>query len=103
MSQPVAPYRTGALSELRRAVTNVAVPQHEPPVVKRRRRVVVAVTLVIGAAVLGFSLRRTPGESSFYWLTLVLAAALVASVPWARIVGTTMPKPMPKKLWFGTW
>jgi membrane protease YdiL (CAAX protease family) len=77
MSQPVAPYRTGALSELRRAVTNVAVPHHEPPVVKRRRRVVVAVTLVIGAAVLGFSLRRTPGESSFYWLTLVLAAVWI--------------------------
>jgi CAAX protease family protein len=77
MSQSAAPYDTGALSELRRAVTNVAVPQHEPPLVKRRRRIVVAVTLVIGAAVLGFSLRRTPGESSFYWLTLVLAAVWI--------------------------
>ena len=27
-----------------------------------------------GAAVLGFTLRRHPGESSFYWLTLSLAA-----------------------------
>ena len=43
----------------------------------RRRRVVVAVTLVIGAAVLGFSLRRHPGESSFYWLTLALAAVWI--------------------------
>lgn len=74
MSQPVAPYGAKVYSELRRAITNVAVPQHEPPGVRRRRRFVVGVTLVIGAAVLGFSLRRTPGESSFYWLTLVLAA-----------------------------
>jgi membrane protease YdiL (CAAX protease family) len=74
MSQPAAPYRTSVSSELRRAVTNIAVPHHEPPAVLRRRRVVVAITLVLGAAVLGFSLRRTPGESSFYWLTLALAA-----------------------------
>ena len=58
MSQPIAPYRTSVFSELRRAITNVAVPHHEPPAVVRRRRIVVAVTLVIGAAVLGFSLRR---------------------------------------------
>lgn len=69
---------TSALSELRRVVTNVAVPHHEPPSVVRRRRVVVTITLVIGAAVLGFSLRRTPGETSFYWLTLVLAAVWTA-------------------------
>jgi hypothetical protein len=77
MSQPVAPYRTSVYAELRRAITNVAVPHHEPPGVRRRRRVVVGVTLVIGASVLGFSLRRTPGESSFYWLTLVLAAVWI--------------------------
>jgi len=29
---------------------------------------------VIGAALLGFSLSRTPGESSFYWLAFALAA-----------------------------
>jgi CAAX protease family protein len=74
MSQPAVPYRASVFAELRRAITNVAVPHHEPPAVVRRRRVVVAITLLIGAAVLGFSLRRTPGESSFYWLTLVLAA-----------------------------
>ena len=74
MSQSVAPYRVSVFSELRRAITNVAVPHHESPAVVLRRRVVVGVTLVIGAVVLGLSLRRTPGESSFYWLTLALAA-----------------------------
>jgi membrane protease YdiL (CAAX protease family) len=77
VTEPVAPYRASVPSELRRAVTNVAVPHHESPAALRRRRIVVAVTLVIGAAVLGFSLRRTPGESSFYWLTLVLAAVWI--------------------------
>jgi membrane protease YdiL (CAAX protease family) len=77
VTEPVAPYRASVLSELRRAVTNVAVPHHESPAAQRRRRIVVAVTLVIGAAVLGFSLRRAPGESSFYWLTLVLAAVWI--------------------------
>jgi membrane protease YdiL (CAAX protease family) len=78
MSQSTAPYRASVASELRRAITNVAVPHNEPPGVVRRRRVVVAITLAIGAAVLGFSLRRHPGESSFYWLTLVLAAVWIA-------------------------
>lgn len=49
-------------------------PHHEPPSLVRRRRVIVAITLVLGAAVLGYLLRRAPGESSFYWLTLALAA-----------------------------
>jgi len=78
MSQSTTPYRTSVLAELRRAVTNVAVPQNEPPSVVRRRRVVVAITLVVGAAVLGYSLRRHPGEASFYWLTLALAAVWIA-------------------------
>jgi CAAX protease family protein len=78
MSQSTAPYRASVASELRRAITNVAVPHNEPPGVVRRRRVVVAITLAIGSAVLGFSLRRHPGESSFYWLTLVLAAVWIA-------------------------
>jgi membrane protease YdiL (CAAX protease family) len=68
------PYRATVRDEFRRALTNVAVPHHEPPSVVRRRRIVVALTLVLGAVVLGFSLRRQPGESSFYWLTLALAA-----------------------------
>jgi membrane protease YdiL (CAAX protease family) len=77
MTQSTSPYHTSVFSELRRAVTNIAVPHHESPSLVRRRRVVVAITLVIGAAVLGFSLRRAPGESSFYWLTLVLAAVWI--------------------------
>ena len=78
MSQSTTPYRAGVFSELRRAITNVAVPHNESPGVVRRRRVIVAITLVVGAVVLGFSLRRHPGESSFYWLTLVLAAVWIA-------------------------
>jgi membrane protease YdiL (CAAX protease family) len=77
MSQSLTPYRATVSSELRRAITNVAVPHNEPPGVVRRRRVVVAITLVIGAVVLGFSLRRHPGESSVYWLIL-LAAVWIA-------------------------
>lgn len=78
MSQSTTPYHSSAFSELRRAVTNVAVPHHESPSVVRRRRVIVAITLVVGAAVLGYSLRRHPGEASFYWLTLALAAVWTA-------------------------
>jgi uncharacterized protein len=74
MTQSTSPYHTGFFAEWRRAITNVAVPHNESPVVVRRRRILVAITLVVGAAVLGFSLRRHPGESSFYWLTLALAA-----------------------------
>jgi membrane protease YdiL (CAAX protease family) len=77
MTQQTSPYHASVPSELRRAITNVAVPHHEPPSLVRRRRVVVAITLVVGAAVLGYSLRRAPGESSFYWLTLVLAAVWI--------------------------
>jgi membrane protease YdiL (CAAX protease family) len=78
MSQSTSPYHTDVLTELRRAVTNVAVPHNESPGVVRRRRVVVAITVVVGAAVLGYSLRRHPGDASFYWLTLVLAGVWAA-------------------------
>jgi uncharacterized protein len=74
MTQSTTPYHASFFAEWRRAITNVAVPHNESPVVVRRRRILVAITLVVGAAVLGFSLRRHPGESSFYWLTLALAA-----------------------------
>jgi membrane protease YdiL (CAAX protease family) len=73
MSQSLTPYRATVLSELRRAFTNVAVSHNESPGVVRRRRVIVAITLVTGAAVLGFSLRRHPGESSDYMLLLLAA------------------------------
>jgi membrane protease YdiL (CAAX protease family) len=64
---------TSALAEIRRGIVNVAVPHHEPPSTVRRRRIVVSIVLVLGAAVLGFALRRHPGEASFYWLSLALA------------------------------
>ena len=73
----ISPYDASVRSEMRRAITNVAVPHNEPPVVVHRRRIVVGITLVIGAAVLGLSLRRAPGESIFYWLTLALAAVWI--------------------------
>jgi membrane protease YdiL (CAAX protease family) len=66
--------RPSTLDEIRRAITNVAVPHHEPPSVVRRRRIVVAVVLVLGAVVLGLSMTKHPGEASFYWLTLALSA-----------------------------
>jgi membrane protease YdiL (CAAX protease family) len=69
-----APQPRTLLGEMRALVANVAVPHHEAPSVIRRRRVVVAVVLVIGAVLLSFSLSRTPGETSFYWLTFALAA-----------------------------
>lgn len=47
---------------------------HEAPEQIRRRRIVVAVFLLIGAGLLGYSLTRSPGDGSFLWLTLVLAA-----------------------------
>lgn len=59
--------------EMLAAVTNVAVPQSEPPAVVRRRRVVVAVVLVLGAVLLAFSLNQQPGDSAFYWLTVLMA------------------------------
>lgn len=62
------------LDDFRGIATTVAVPHHEPPATVRRRRIVVVVVLVIGGALLGYSLTRTPGDSSFYWLTLALAA-----------------------------
>jgi uncharacterized protein len=66
--------RTSTLDEIRRGIVNVAVPQNEPPSVVRRRRIIVVIVLLLGAGVLGLALRRHPGESSFYWLSLALAA-----------------------------
>ena len=56
--------RRGLLNEIGAAITNVAVPHHEPPAVVPCRRIVVVIVLVIGAALLGFSLSQTPVESS---------------------------------------
>jgi membrane protease YdiL (CAAX protease family) len=41
----------------------------------RRRRIVVAITLVVGATLLGLSFSTAPGEPAFYPLTIGLAAA----------------------------
>jgi len=65
---------TGLRTEIGEIVGTVAVAPEEPPSTVRRRRVVVVVVLAIGAALLGFSLTRQPGDESFYWLTLALAA-----------------------------
>jgi uncharacterized protein len=70
--------RRGLLNEIGAAISNVAVPQHEPHAVVLCRRIVVVIVLVIGAALLGFSLSRTPDERSFYWLTFALAAVWTA-------------------------
>ncbi|MCV7344299.1 CPBP family intramembrane glutamic endopeptidase [Mycolicibacterium rhodesiae] len=62
------------LAELRSVASNVAVPHQEWPSAIRRRRIAVCVVLVLGAALLGLSLTRRPGDAAFYWLTMALAA-----------------------------
>jgi membrane protease YdiL (CAAX protease family) len=73
VTQP-APTRSRWLAEAKDVVGACPVPHHEAPGLIRRRRIVVAIVLVIGGALLGYSLTRPPGDSSFYWLTLALAA-----------------------------
>lgn len=65
---------TGLLSEIGAIVVTPAPPHVESPSLVRRRRIVVGVVLVIGATLLGVSLTRTPGSTSFYVLTVALAA-----------------------------
>jgi membrane protease YdiL (CAAX protease family) len=62
------------IDQIRAAATNQAVPHDEWPSVVRRRRLVVCVVLVVGAALMAYSLSRPPGAASFYWLTMTLAA-----------------------------
>ena len=73
---------SGLLDDIRGIATAVAAPHHEPPATVLRRRIAVLVVLAIGGALLGYSLTRQPGDASFYWLMLALAAvwALVASL-----------------------
>jgi len=52
----------------------------------RRRRIVVALTLVVGAALLGVSLSLEPGDDRFYYLTIALA------LTW--VVGTLVAGPV---------
>jgi membrane protease YdiL (CAAX protease family) len=76
MTEPPVTY-PGFFREVRDNITRVAVPHHEPPAVVLRRRIAVAIVLVIGAALLGYSLALDPGDASFYWLTLVLATVWI--------------------------
>lgn len=62
------------LQEVKDNLTRVAIPHQEPPIVVKRRRFAVAFVVLVGGAVLGYSLGLQPGDTSFYWLTLVLAA-----------------------------
>nr|WP_051468899.1 CPBP family intramembrane glutamic endopeptidase [Mycolicibacterium tusciae] len=62
------------MTEAKDVVGACPVPHHEPPALIRRRRIIVAIVLVIGAGLLGYSLTRPPGDASFFWLTLALAA-----------------------------
>jgi uncharacterized protein len=64
----------GLRDDFASVLTAAAPPHSEPPAMVRRRRIVVMVVLIIGAVVLSISLTRRPGDSSFYWLTLALAA-----------------------------
>lgn len=73
MTEPPAT-RPRWLAEVRDIVGTCPVPHHEPPILIRRRRIIVAIVLVIGAVLLGYSLALPPGDASFYWLTLALAA-----------------------------
>ena len=65
------------IDQLRAVATNEALPDEESSSVVRRRRVVVCVVLVAGAALMAYSLTRPPGDASFYWLTMALAAVWV--------------------------
>ena len=62
------------LGAIRAAASNVAGPYQEWPAVVRRRRIIVCIVTVAGALLLGYSLSRKPGDETFYWLTLGLAA-----------------------------
>ncbi|MGE2730175.1 CPBP family intramembrane glutamic endopeptidase [Mycolicibacterium vaccae] len=56
-----------------RIARSKATPHNEPPNVVRRRKVTVVLVLIIGGALLGYSLSRPPGDETFVWLTLALA------------------------------
>lgn len=67
------------LSWVRRALVDVAPRDHREPMTTLRRRQLTAIAVaVVGAVVLGFSLRVEPGSTSFYWWTLALAGVWVA-------------------------
>ncbi len=62
------------LTLVRRALWDVVPRDHqEPSTVRRHRQLTILSVAVVGAVVLGFSLRVEPGSTSFYGWTLVLA------------------------------
>ncbi|MGN7781806.1 lysostaphin resistance A-like protein [Mycolicibacterium sp. 22603] len=65
--------RTKWTGELRRIAGRKAPPSAEPAAVVGRRKFVVGAVLLVGAALLGYSLSRPPGDDTFVWLTLALA------------------------------
>ncbi|TQK28466.1 type II CAAX endopeptidase family protein [Arthrobacter sp. SLBN-53] len=65
--------RTKWTGELRRIAGRKAPPSDEPAAVVGRRKFVVGAVLLVGAALLGYSLSRPPGDDTFIWLTLALA------------------------------
>ncbi|OBF30110.1 CPBP family intramembrane glutamic endopeptidase [Mycobacterium sp. ACS4331] len=64
---------TGVLEQITALVTGAAAAPRESPSVLRRRRMIVVAVLVLGAVLLSLSLTRTPGDASFYWLTIAMA------------------------------
>ncbi len=62
-------------SQVRRALWDMVPRDHrETPRALRRRQLVVVAFVLVGAVVLGFSLRTDPGSTQFYVFTLVMAA-----------------------------
>lgn len=69
---------TSWAAELRNIARAKAPPYNEPPSVVSRRKTIVSVVLLVGAALLGYSLSRPPGDATFVWLTLALAGVWAA-------------------------
>lgn len=64
----------GLFAQIGAIVSTPAAPHDETPTMVRTRRIIVSVVLVLGATLLGVSLTREPGSSTFYLLTVALAA-----------------------------
>ena len=105
---PVAELRAFLTAAL---VTKVPRDRRDPPAVLRRRRIVSVLTLVVGAALLGWSLRLQPGDPLFYLgtaalaLTWVVGALLSGPLYLGRArtrAGTAYTRPVVQSLALGT-
>lgn len=105
---PVAELRAFLTASL---VTKVPRDRRDPPTVLRRRRVVSALTLVVGAVLLGWSLSLPPGDPVFYLgtaalaLTWVVGALLSGPLYLGRAhtrAGTAYARPLVQSLALGT-